>query len=367
MKQKITYGIRRVSTIAASTIAAALIYVPGLASEKPVAVSADIAPLWGLVASVMDGIATPQLIIAQGADPHHYSLRPSQARALASATLIFQIDASLTPWLQPALSTLADDAEIISMMGSAGTRTLGIRTNHVDKPLADADTHKDEHATGHGDQHDEQMSDAARRHAQGHDSENQHDHSRGHENDHQHNGPGRSPVLDPHGWLDPQNARHWLHIIAETLGRHDPANAQRYSQNADRARADISAQLDRLQTIADQLQGRQIFAAHDSWQYLEARLGLAFAGSFSDTENSPATPNRLTDLRQKANRSDSPVCVISSAANIHSYSGAVLSGRPVITVQADPLGSQLALGPDIYSHILGQIEQALDACSATAE
>ena len=39
-------------------------------------VAVDIAPAHSLVARVMDGVGTPDLIIQPGASPHEYSLRP---------------------------------------------------------------------------------------------------------------------------------------------------------------------------------------------------------------------------------------------------------------------------------------------------
>src|SRR6056300_1150557 len=66
-------------------------------------VAVDIAPVHSLVARVMDGIGSPSLIIAPGASPHDYRLRPSEATALQNADVIFWIGPTLTPWLDKAL------------------------------------------------------------------------------------------------------------------------------------------------------------------------------------------------------------------------------------------------------------------------
>ena len=84
-------------------------------------VAADIAPVHSIVARVMDGVGTPSLIIAPGASPHEYSLRPSEAAALQHADVIFWIGPDLTPWLDDAMLTLADDAVIISLLKVRGT------------------------------------------------------------------------------------------------------------------------------------------------------------------------------------------------------------------------------------------------------
>ncbi|HEY9009560.1 MAG TPA: zinc ABC transporter substrate-binding protein, partial [Devosia sp.] len=56
---------------------------PALA-EVPKVV-ATIKPIHSLVAAVMGDLGTPSLIVRGVASPHTYSLKPSEARALAAA------------------------------------------------------------------------------------------------------------------------------------------------------------------------------------------------------------------------------------------------------------------------------------------
>ena len=59
------------------------------ATADPPRVSTDIAPVFSLVARVMDGVGLPDLIIQHGATPHGYSMRPSEAAAIENSELIF--------------------------------------------------------------------------------------------------------------------------------------------------------------------------------------------------------------------------------------------------------------------------------------
>ena len=61
------------------------------AVAAPPKVVADIAPVHSLVAQVMEGVASPDLLVEPGASPHGYSLRPSQARALQQSDLVFWV------------------------------------------------------------------------------------------------------------------------------------------------------------------------------------------------------------------------------------------------------------------------------------
>lgn len=79
-------------------------------------VAADIATVHSLVARVMLGVGAPKLIIQQGASPHEYNLRPSKAKALQDANLVFWMGEGLTPWMENALETLASNAKITTLL-----------------------------------------------------------------------------------------------------------------------------------------------------------------------------------------------------------------------------------------------------------
>jgi ABC-type Zn2+ transport system substrate-binding protein/surface adhesin len=80
-------------------------------------VAVDIAPVHSLVARVMDGVGTPDLILPPGATPHEYSLRPSEAAALQEADIVVWMGEDLTPWMEDAVETLAGDAEVTTLAG----------------------------------------------------------------------------------------------------------------------------------------------------------------------------------------------------------------------------------------------------------
>ena len=83
-------------------------------------VAADIAPIHSLVSKVMDGVGEPKLVIQSGASPHGYRLRPSEAKALQDANLIFWMGEELTPWLEGAIDTLASNASVTALLDQDG-------------------------------------------------------------------------------------------------------------------------------------------------------------------------------------------------------------------------------------------------------
>lgn len=134
------------------SITAALLGGTAMADAPNVAV--DIAPVHSLVARVMEGVGTPDLIIPAGASPHEYNLRPSEASALQEADVVFWIGEDLTPWLEGAVETLSDGATVTTLLESDGTVLLDFRENALFEAHdhGDHDDHgHDDHGHGHGE------------------------------------------------------------------------------------------------------------------------------------------------------------------------------------------------------------------------
>jgi len=119
-------------------------------AEAPKVIT-DIAPVHSLAARVMQGVGEPSLVMPQGASPHQYSLRPSEARALQGSDLVIWIGEDLSPWLEGAIENLAPNARSLELLHLDGTHVLNFREEAV---FGDHDDHHDEH--GHDEHgHDE--------------------------------------------------------------------------------------------------------------------------------------------------------------------------------------------------------------------
>ncbi len=167
--------------------AAALLAATAAQAAPNVVVS--IKPIHSLVATVMQGVAQPTLLVKGGASPHTYAMRPSDATALAEADVVFWVGADLETFLGHPLETLGADARVVSLLDAPGLVTYDYRAGGAFEP------HEHEHEEGE-----------AAHHAEG--------------------------EIDPHVWLDPANAAVILDAVARTLGELDPGNAARYADNA---------------------------------------------------------------------------------------------------------------------------------------
>src|SRR5690349_15608196 len=94
------------------------------AAAQPPAIVASIKPVQSLVAAVMAGVGTPLLLVPGAASPHTYSLRPSDARLLRGAGLVFWIGPIYESFLAKPLASLAGEARIVRLADAPGVTVL---------------------------------------------------------------------------------------------------------------------------------------------------------------------------------------------------------------------------------------------------
>ena len=89
--------MRRVGTaLLATTILAA----SATLAKADVKVVTSIKPIHSLVSAVMSGVGAPSLLVEGSGSPHTYSLKPSQARQLQEADLVFWMSHDLEAFLE---------------------------------------------------------------------------------------------------------------------------------------------------------------------------------------------------------------------------------------------------------------------------
>ena len=92
-----------------------------------VKVVASIKPVHSLVAAVMEGVGKPELLVEGAGSPHTYSLKPSQAKKLQEADLVFWMSHDLEAFLEKSIKGIAKNAKSVPLMESHGLTTLNFR------------------------------------------------------------------------------------------------------------------------------------------------------------------------------------------------------------------------------------------------
>ena len=215
-----------------------IIFSPAKADIKVVA---SIKPIHSLASYLMDGVGKPDLIVDGYASPHGFAMKPSHAKMLQNADLIFWVGEDLESFLEKPLKSIAKKAEKIELMEIKGLNKLEFRERNIFEGHDDHghDEHKkeDEHKEhGHKeDKHDEHGHDEHKE-----DEHKEHGHKEDKHDDHHEHAHGEH---DPHIWLDPMNAKVILKEMAEHLIENDQENASTYKANLKKALKNLDLSL----------------------------------------------------------------------------------------------------------------------------
>ena len=307
----------RRTTLTWALALALLLALPPRAFAGPEVV-ASIAPVHSLVARVMQGAGAPHLLLPPGASPHDQAMRPSGAAALERAALVFWVGPRLERWLTRSLTTLAAGARVVRLADTPGLTLLAIRKG----ALFEA-----------------------------------HDH-----------GPEPAPApdlgedgIDPHLWLDPDNAKLWLGAIAAALAEADPARRALYLANAEAARAELDALAAGIEARLAPVRGRAFVVFHDSFHYFGHRFGIEAAGAVALGDARAPGPARIARIRDHIGALGT-VCLFREPQFRASLVATVAAGAAVRIGLLDPLGANLRPGPGLYPDLLRGLADSLAEC-----
>ncbi len=323
-------------------------------------VVASIKPIHSLASYLMDGVNKPDLIVDGYASPHGFALKPSHAKMLQNADLIFWVGEDLENFLEKPLNSIAKKAEKIELMEIKGLQKLKFRERNIfdghDDHGHKEDDH-DDHAKkeddhddhGHDDEHKEDGHDD-----HGHDDEHKED---GHD-DHGHEGHAHGEY-DPHIWLDPQNAKIILNEMAEHLIENDQKNTSVYKANLNKALKDIDGLLKSVKSELNKDFKSIVF--HDAYQYFEERFNVTVLGAFTVNTDVMPGAEQLSEIREIIEH-DKVSCVFSEPQFNPDIINAVAKDMNIKTGVLDPLGATLNPGKDLYFDLIRNMSKSFKGC-----
>lgn len=307
----------------------ALSATPALAEAPKVVV--DIAPVHSLLTQVMEGVATPELLLGQDANPHSVTLRPSQARMLADADLVVWVGPGLEPWMTDAVKGLATGDQIVLLENPAT----------VLRPIDGADEHDHE---AEGDDHDHEAEAPVDEDHEGEDHD-EHDHG----------------SVDPHLWLTPANGQAWLGVFAEELAARDPENAEAYRANATAAQARLDEVATGIKAELAPYAGAEIVTFHASFGYFADYFGLEVIGSVRPGDASTPSAAAVAALRDLV-AEHGIQCAFGEPAFDPALLEAIASETGLRVGVLDPTGALQEPGPGHYAATLQAAGDAIAAC-----
>ena len=318
------------------------IFVPANAEIKVVT---SIKPIHSLASYLMDGVAKPDLIVDGYASPHGFALKPSHAKMLQNADLIFWVGEDLENFLEKPLKSVAKKAEKIELMEIKGLTKLKFRERNI----------FEEHDHGHKeDDHDDHAKKEDDHDDHGHDDEHKED---GHD-DHGHEGHAHGEY-DPHIWLDPMNAKVILSEMAEHLIENDQENEAKYKANLKKAHKDLDKLTKKVKSELNKDFKSIVF--HDAYQYFEKRFGINILGAFTVNTDVMPGAEQLAEIREIIEH-DKVSCVFSEPQFNPDIIKAVAKDTNVATGVIDPLGATLNPGKDLYFDLIGNMSKSFKGC-----
>ena len=380
-------------------------------ANAEIKVVASIKPIHSLASYLMDGIAKPDLIVDGYASPHGFAMKPSHAKMLQNADLIFWVGEDLESFLEKPLSSIAKKAEKIELMETKGLQVLKFRERNIfdehdhddhghDDHGKKEDDHDDHGHDDHGKKEDDHDHDDHGKkednHDHGHDDhdkkeddhdhddhgkkEDDHDHDdhgkKEDDHDHDHDDHGKKEddhddhghddhdghahgEFDPHIWLDPINAKAMLNEMAEHLIENDPKNEAKYKSNLAKALQEIDKLT--IDVMTDLSSSVASIVFHDAYQYFEKRFNVNILGAFTVNTDVMPGAEQLAEIREIIEH-DKVACVFSEPQFNPDIIKAVAKDMNIKTGVVDPLGATLDPGKDLYFNLIRNMSASFKGC-----
>ena len=220
--------------------------------EEKLQVVASFYPMYDFAKKVGGDYATVKNLVPSGTEPHDWEPGAQDLVALEKADLFVYNGAGMEHWTEDVLRTL-DNQDLVKVEAAKDIELL----------------ESDESDSGHG-----------------------HGHSHGDD--------GHGHTVDPHVWLDPENAKQEMQAILEGYISADPKHAEYYQKNYEKYAKQFDELDEEYKETLSQVKSKELITSHEAFGYLCHAYGLdqqGIEGVVSDSEPDAA---RMEEIIQFA-------------------------------------------------------------------
>jgi len=278
-----------------------------------VKVVATIKPIHSLVAGVMDGLGSPSLIVDGSNSPHNFSLKPSHAKMIEDAEIIFWVGEDLETFMIKSLESIANNATKVSFMDLDNITKLKFKEENI----LEVEGYDDDH-----DDHDD--------HADG--------------------------EFDAHIWLDPKNAIEIVNEIAKTLSLKDP---NKKNVNAEKLNHSLNELIKKINLSINK--DARFIVFHDAYQYFEKRFDVSSAGALILNEEALPSAKKVSEIH-KIIKKQNINCIISEPQFNPNIIKSIAQDSSILTGSFDPLGSSFDTNKNLYFEMILSLSNSLKDC-----
>ena len=314
-----------------------------------------IQPINSLVSAVIGDTGKTISLIPADISPHEYKLKPSDAKKMQEANIIFFVSNHLESSVTKVFKNLPKNIKIINLLEETGIEHLAIRDNeawerHDHHGHDDHDDH-DKHGKKHDDHDDHD------KHAKKHDDHDDHDkHGKKHDDHDDHESKD-----DVHIWLSPDNAIKIVEKVNKELTLLFPDNASKYSENSNKMIDKIQKLKNELAKDLAPIKEKPYVVFHDAYQYFEKTFDLNAVGSVALEGDIASSPKQISFIKDKIKKLNAS-CVFQEPQFDSKLVKIVVEGTNAQIGTLDPLGVNISGKENFYIQLLKNMAKSLKEC-----
>lgn len=328
LRQRATYCTTFAAAIFAPRFALSLAVALVLALCSPAVLAqakvvTSITPLQMIARAITDGVSEPEVLIPANQSYHHFTLRPSMLRTLREADLFV--------WVGPELETYLSD--VVVQAGAYGRQLQVLAMPQLQVHHAGVDG-EDSRAVLIPDE--------------------------GLHAGHKHKA---ADTIDPHVWLNTDNARLIAQAIAAALVELDPGGAAQYGNNLELFNQRLAGLEQGIKAEALLPSDSQYAVYHNAFQYFERQFGLHHELVFVASEElQPGVRHMMTVRRAVEN---TPLnCLLEDVTTQAATVDTLLGDKDLRRIRVDTVGQSLSVGPTAYIQLMDNVADAFRRCGA---
>lgn len=240
--------------------------------EEKLQVVASFYPMYDFAKKIGGEYANVKNLVSSGTEPHDWEPGAKDLVALEKADLFVYNGAGMEHWTEDVLKAL-DNQELIKVEAAKDIELL-----QSEDITSDSDHNSDQKSAQNKERTQKQ--------------------SHGHSHSHSHG----EHTVDPHVWLDPENAKQEMKAILDGYVSADPEHAEYYQENYEKY-AEQFDELDReYRETLDQVKSKELITSHEAFGYLCHAYGLdqqGIEGVVSDSEPDAARMEEIIQFAKK--------------------------------------------------------------------
>ena len=289
-----------------------LLTIKSVGAQSTLNVVVSIKPIHSIVTILMDGVATPKLLLNSSNSAHTFHLKPSQIRMLSKSDLVITISNDFETGLRKALKNVKKD----SHFKVSSLNQLNILKSRGEDIYEANEEEEGNHA----------------------------DHTN-----------------DLHLWLDVDNMQLISQHISNLLIELDPANEIKYSENFNKVNSELNKLKIELQHQLEPFLSTRFAIFADTLQYFENNLNLKRPVIITPYHGARLSINRT--LEAKKIIKDLNISCLIYGSEIRPNQVNVLSeGLTLKAFKIDILGAVYPAGSDQYFNLMKRISSQLASC-----